>query len=143
MTTQDTEAAPKSRLLASQEQLSLRNYLRSFVSRMRSGDLGPLTIVIGLVIIAVIFQSQNSNFLTARNFVNLIPQMAGTTLIAFGVVFVLLLGEIDLSVGYVSAVGGVGMTLMLRPPTTTPWFVAIGAAVVITALIGGLHGTII
>ena len=69
---------------------------------LRSGELGALPIILGLIVIAVFFQSQNSNFLTDRNLVNLIVQMAGITTIAIGVVFVLLLGEIDLSIGYVS-----------------------------------------
>ena len=73
---------------------------------VRSGQLGSLPIIIGLIIIAIVFQSQNDHFLTASNFVNLIVQSAAFATIAMGIVFVLLLGEIDLSVGYVSGVGG-------------------------------------
>ena len=83
---------------------------------MKSGDLGSLPIILGLIAIAFIFQMLNQNYLTPRNFVNLIVQMAGITTIAIGVVFVLLLGEIDLSISYVSAVVAVFMTLRLRPP---------------------------
>jgi len=118
-------------------------YLRAYFKRVRSGDLGPLPIILGLVIIAVIFQWQNQNFLTARNFVNLIVQMAGITTIAYGVVFVLLLGEIDLSIGYVSAVAAVTMTLLLREPGGWPWYMAIGAALLIAAGIGLVQGSII
>ncbi|MCB9138576.1 MAG: sugar ABC transporter permease [Caldilineaceae bacterium] len=105
------------------------------------GDVLPL--VVGLVVIAVIFQSQNQNFLTARNFVNLIVQMAGICTIAYGVVFVLLLGELDLSVGYVSAVAAVSMALLLRDPTGWPWYAAITLVLLIAAGIGLLHGLII
>ena len=68
----------------------------------RGGELGSLPIIVGLIIIAIVFQSQNSNFLTAGNFVNLIVQSAAYAMIGMGIVFVLLLGEIDLSVGFVS-----------------------------------------
>ncbi len=81
---------------------SLADYGRRWWAGVRTGDLGSLPIVVGLILIAVIFQSQNSQFLTAGNFVNLIVQMAAITIIGMGIVFVLLLGEIDLSVGYVS-----------------------------------------
>lgn len=101
-------------LLASQQQQSLGDYMRGYFQRLTSGDLGSLPIIIGLIVIAIIFQSANQNFLTPRNFVNLILQMSGTTMIAYGVVFVLLLGDIDLSIGYVSAVGGVSVAILLK-----------------------------
>ena len=123
--------------------LSVGDYGRAYLRRLRAGDLGPLPIFCGLALIALIFQSQNQNFLTIRNFVNLIVQMAGITTIAYGVVFVLLLGEIDLSIGYVSAVAAVSMTLLLREPLAWPWWAAIGAALAAAAGIGLLHGLII
>ena len=82
---------------------------------VRSGQLGSLPIVVGLIIIAIVFQSQNDRFLTASNFVNLIVQSAAFATIAMGIVFVLLLGEIDLSVGYVSGVAGVIAAVLLIP----------------------------
>lgn len=137
-------------LLASQAPQSAGDYVRAYLKRVRQGDLGALPIIIGLIIIAIIFQSANQNYLTPRNFVSLILQMAGIATIAFGVVYVLLLGEIDLSVSYVSAVVGVGMTLMLRPPAQWPewvpdfpWFMAIPIALILALVIGWLHGTII
>ena len=74
---------------------------------LKAGDVGVLPVLLGLAIIVVFFYSQNENFLTAGNFTNLITQMAGVTTIAIGVVFVLLVGEIDLSIGYVSGIAGV------------------------------------
>lgn len=121
----------------------MADYGRAYARRLRSGDLGVLPIFGGLALIALIFQSQNANFLTARNFVNLIVQMAGITTIAYGVVFVLLLGEIDLSIGYVSAVAAVSMTLLLREPVAWPWWAAISTAITAAAGIGLLHGLII
>jgi len=100
-----------------------------------------LPVTLGLVLIAVVFQSQNANFLTARNFVNLIVQMAPVVVIAYGLVFVLLLGEIDLSVAYVSAVAGVGITILLR--AGVPWPAAAAAALVATAAIGLAQGLVV
>ncbi len=94
---------------------SLADYGRRWWAGVRTGDLGSLPIVVGLILIAIIFQSQNSQFLTAGNFVNLIVQMAAITIIGMGIVFVLLLGEIDLSVGYVSGVAGVTTALLMNP----------------------------
>ncbi len=94
--------------------------------------------------IVVIFSSKNENFLTAGNFVNLMVQMAGVTTIAIGVVFVLLLGEIDLSVGFVSGVAGVTAAKLVLPDANqTSAFVAIAAALLVGAAIGLLQGTIV
>ncbi|HLA44992.1 MAG TPA: hypothetical protein VJZ27_16215, partial [Aggregatilineales bacterium] len=140
----DTTAKPKNPLLASSETPSLGDFLRNYLQKIASGDLGSLPIIIGLIFIAAIFQYQNSNFLTSRNFVNLIAQMAGTAMIAYGVVFVLLIGEIDLSIGYVSAIAGVSVAVMLRDPDGAwNWYTAIPVALLIAAGIGLLKGTII
>lgn len=127
-----------------QRRASLNDYLRGYLRRITSGDIGSLPIIIGLIVIAVIFQSQNSNFLTPRNFVNLILQMAGITMMAYGVVFVLLLGEIDLSIGYVSAICGVTVAMLLRDPAAGwTWYTAIPVGLLATAGIGLLQGWII
>jgi D-xylose transport system permease protein len=119
-------------------------YARRWWDNVRSGDLGSLPIIVGLVIIAIIFQSQNDRFLTAGNFVNLMIQGAAFATIAMGVVFVLLLGEIDLSIGYVSGVAGVLCTLLLLPDgnEVSP-VIALVLALGAGAAIGALHGVII
>ena len=71
---------------------TLGAYAHSWWVGVKSGELGSLPIVVGLIIIAVVFQTQNSNFLTAGNFVNLIVQEAAFATIGMGIVFVLLLG---------------------------------------------------
>ena len=90
-------------------------YARSWWTGVKSGDLGSLPIIVGLIIIAIVFQTQNDRFLTASNFVNLLVQTAPYAVIAMGVTFALLLGEIDLSIGFVSGVGGVLTALLLTP----------------------------
>jgi D-xylose transport system permease protein len=123
---------------------TLGAYARRWWTDVRSGELGSLPIIVGLIIIAIVFQVQNSNFLTAGNFVNLIVQSAAYALVAMGIVFVLLLGEIDLSVGFVSGVGGVLVALLLLPdgnelPTAVALALALGAGLAI----GTFHGLLI
>jgi D-xylose transport system permease protein len=123
---------------------TLSGYLRRWWQKVRAGDLGSLPIVVGLVVIVIVFGTLDDVFLTERNFTNLLLQMAPVATIAIGIVFVLLIGEIDLSVAYVSAVGGVVMTLLIRPDDPgLPWFVAIAAALLVTVIIGSLHALII
>lgn len=123
---------------------TLTTYVQGWLGRVRSGELGALPIIIGLVVIFIIFGLLNDTFLTERNFTNLLLQMAVFATIAIGVVFVLLIGEIDLSVAYVSAVGGVVMTLLLRPGSPGwPWWLAVGAALLVTTAIGFVHAIII
>jgi D-xylose transport system permease protein len=122
----------------------LAGAVRDWWTDIRSGQLGSLPIIVGLIIIAIVFQSQNDRFLTASNFVNLIVQSAAFATIAMGIVFVLLLGEIDLSVGYVSGVGGVIAAVLLIPDgneVSTP--IAVALALGSGIGIGVLHGLII
>jgi D-xylose transport system permease protein len=122
----------------------LRGAFDRWWTDVRGGQLGSLPIIVGLVIIAVVFQSQNDRFLTASNFVNLIVQSAAFATVAMGIVFVLLLGEIDLSVGYVSGVAGVIAAVMLIPDgNDVPTWVAVGLALGSGVAIGTLHGVII
>ncbi|MBX6343332.1 MAG: sugar ABC transporter permease, partial [Thermomicrobiaceae bacterium] len=83
--------------------------------RITQGDFGPLPVLLGLVVIAIVFQIANSHFLTALNLTNLMIQIAAVGTIAVGVTLVLLLGEIDLSVGAVSGLAaGVMAVLVTR-----------------------------
>jgi D-xylose transport system permease protein len=80
---------------------SVLDHARRRWEAIKAGDVGTLPVILGLILIVAFFYSQNDNYLTAGNFTNLMVQMAAVTTIAIGVVFVLLLGEIDLSIGYV------------------------------------------
>ena len=82
------------------------DYARTLWSRVLAGQSGVLPVVLGVILIAVIFQSQNAKFLSAGNLVNLLVQGSVFMLIGMGEVFVLLLGEIDLSLGFVAGIGG-------------------------------------
>lgn len=117
----------------------VRGALATFTLRIRGGDLGSLPVVIGLVLIAVIFQILNPNFLSANNLVNLTLQAAPIGVIAIGIVLVLLLGELDLSVGSVSglasAILGVGMVRLQWPIV-----LAVVVALAVGAAVGLLYG---
>src|SRR5690349_5772296 len=119
----------------------LRGYFRQWLDNVRGGELGVLPIIVGIVVIGIYFQARNSNFLTAGNFVNLIAQMSPFAIIGMGLVFVLLLGEIDLSVGYVSGMGGVIAAVLLQPDGNqwATWS-AIGAALLVGCGIGLFQG---
>ena len=139
----------QSALLDSQKEQTPGEYIRDQWQRIRGGDLGSLPVLFGLIIIGIFFQSQEPVFLTPRNVVAIVVQMAGIAIISYGIVFVLLLGEIDLSVSYISAVGGVGVAILLRDSLTydylawMDWWNVIPIALAITTLIGFIQGSII
>ncbi|MEU3183725.1 sugar ABC transporter permease [Streptomyces sp. NPDC006923] len=114
-------------------------YISEFKRKIRAGDLGSIPVIIGLIIICVVFQSLNSNFLTAGNISNISVAMVGTGMIAVGIVFVLLLGEIDLSVGSVSGVSGALVAVLSVSHGMNEWL-ALVIAIVSGAVIGAVHG---
>src|SRR5690349_7953570 len=119
----------------------LRGYWVIFRRRVRGGELGALPVVIGLVVIWTIFVSQEPRFLSAQNLTNLLLQVAATGTISVGIVLVLLLGEIDLSVGSVSGLCACVLAV-LNIKQGWPVVPAIIAAVLVGTVIGLLHGLI-
>ena len=118
---------------------------RRAYDNLRTGNLGIVPIVIGLAFIVVFFSFKATNFFTADNFNNIIVQMAGLTMLAFGVVFVLLLGEIDLSIGYLSGIAALAVAEFQLPGSghAYPGIVAIAIAVGLCAFIGGVQGSVV
>ncbi|WUC83942.1 sugar ABC transporter permease [Streptomyces sp. NBC_00536] len=114
-------------------------YLNEFGRKLKSGDLGSVPVVLGLIIIWSIFQSLNSHFLGPENLTNIAITMTATGMIAVGIIFVLLLGEIDLSVGSVSGVSGAIVAVLAVTHGVNEWL-AILAAIAGGALIGAVHG---
>ena len=112
---------------------------------IRTGNLGPLPIIVGLAIVVILFGFTATNFFTSVNFVNLIEETAGTAMLAYGVVFVLLLGEIDLSIGYVAGIGALIVAELQLPGSghQLPGILAMAIAVAACAAIGLLQGGII
>jgi D-xylose transport system permease protein len=114
------------------------------VGNVKSGNLGVLPVVIGEILIVTYFSFTATNFFTAGNFVNVILQMAGVTMIAFGVVFVLLIAEIDLSIGYLSGIAALtAATLQLPDGRNYPGWVCILVALGVVAVIGAAQGTVV
>jgi D-xylose transport system permease protein len=142
-----TQAAEARAQLAVSPELvagSVPEYLRASLSRIRAGQVGVLPVVGGLLLVSVIFQSLNSQFLTAGNLVNLLVQAAVFSVLAMGEIYALLLGEIDLSIGFVAALGGVVLAELLKPSGLDwPWWAAILVALLVCAAIGVLQGSII
>jgi D-xylose transport system permease protein len=130
-----------------QEPTGLAGYYRKALDNAKSGNLGVLPIVLGEIAIVIFFTFKATNFFTAENFINIVIQMAGTTMLAYGVVFVLLLGEIDLSISYVSGVGALAAAEFVLPGSghVIPGggLVAIAAALAICAAIGAAQGSVV
>jgi D-xylose transport system permease protein len=139
-----TVAAPPPAAPTAGNAQTIGAYARNWWIGVKSGDLGSLPIFVGLIIICLVFQSQNDRFLTAGNFVNLLVQTAPYAVIAMGVTFALLLGEIDLSIGFVSGVGGVLTAILLTPDDNVmPTPVVLAIVLAAGFGIGTLHGLII
>jgi D-xylose transport system permease protein len=142
-----TQAAEARAQLAVSPELvagSVPEYFRASLSRIRAGQVGVLPVVAGLLLVSVIFQSLNSQFLTAGNLVNLLVQAAVFSVLAMAEIYALLLGEIDLSIGFVAALGGVVLAELLKPSGLDwPWWAAILVALLVCAAIGVLQGSII
>ncbi len=143
---QQTTPAPQGATVARDPRLimdgsGLGGLVRGALRRLRSGELGPLPVLVGLIVIAGVFWSLNPKFLTAQNLSNLTLQIVAVGFMACGVIMVLLLGEIDLSVGSVAGVCGVIVTLLA---VNYQWneIAAIVVAILAGTLIGTLHGTI-
>lgn len=115
--------------------------LAALRSRIRSGELGSLPVIIGLVVIWLVFQSLNSNFLSSRNLSNLLLDSAAIGTISVGVVMVLLLGEIDLSVGSVAGVSAAVFTVGF---VSSGWAIGVAmvASLVVGAAIGAFYGVL-
>ncbi|WP_329182308.1 MULTISPECIES: sugar ABC transporter permease [unclassified Streptomyces] len=125
------------RLLVREE--GFKGYLTEFKRKLKGGELGSIPVIVALIIIWTIFQLKNSLFLSSGNMVNIGYYLAGTGMLAVGLVFVLLLGEIDLSVASVSGLAAAVFASLSVSHGMNPWL-----AVVLTILtgiaIGAVHG---
>ena len=121
---------------------SLGEYLRAWWLRVRSGNSGVLPVVLAIVVVAVSFQVANSQFLSALNLVNLFEQSTVYMVLAMAEIFALLLGEIDLSVGLVMALGSVLVAELVQPDGANwPWWAAIIAALLACSAVGAIQAS--
>ncbi|MET9800301.1 sugar ABC transporter permease [Streptomyces sp. NPDC006368] len=114
-------------------------HARAWRDRLRGGELGSLPVLLSLAAIWIIFVSLDEKFLSPRNLSNLSVDIVGTGLIAVGVVFVLLLGEIDLSVGSVSGLAAAAFAV-LNVRHGLPEGLAVLIAVILGMAVGAVHG---
>ncbi|MER5464959.1 sugar ABC transporter permease [Streptomyces sp. NPDC002668] len=133
----DAVTAVDPRLLVREQ--GFAGYISEFKRKLHSGDLGSIPVVIGLIVICAVFQSMNSNFLSAKNLSDISVAMVATGMMAVGIIFVLLLGEIDLSVGSVSGVSGAIVAVMSVTHGMNEWL-SVVVAIASGAAIGALHG---
>jgi len=118
---------------------SLGGTLHSYIRHLRNGETGSVPAVVGALVLMVIFGVAQSNFLSSSNLVDIVQQAAPTTIMAMGLVFVLLLGEIDLSAGVVgSTAAAFGAVLSVRHGM--PWYVAVLGSAAFGAVVGLLLG---
>ena len=146
-------AAPGIGLPPEQETEERAGLWQRALDNVRTGNLGILPIVLGLIFIVVFFSFKATNFFTADNFNNIIIQTAGTAMLAYGVVFVLLLGEIDLSIGYLSGLAAVAVAELQLPGgdhdapfgiiAPVSGLIAIPIAVAIAGALGAGQGAIV
>ncbi|SNX71132.1 D-xylose transport system permease protein [Cereibacter ovatus] len=120
----------------------LSGALRGFFDRVRSGDLGMLPVVVGLVVISTVFSTLNPVFLAPNNLVNLLFDAATVGFISLGIVCVLMLGQIDLSVGSMSGLAS-AMLGVLWVNFGLPLPAAIAAALGAGALVGLAYGVLL
>jgi D-xylose transport system permease protein len=121
---------------------TLKGAATDYWSRVKAGDIGSLPAILGLVVLCLVFGSMSSVFLTPGNLANLITQAAAVIVIAMGLVFVLLLGEIDLSAGYTAGVTGAVLVILITNEGQ-PWYVALVASIAVGVLLGFLLGTLV
>jgi D-xylose transport system permease protein len=116
--------------------------VRDYVARIRGGDLGALPAVLGLIVLCTFFGIMRPAFFSEGNFANLFTQGAGVAVIAMGLVFVLLLGEIDLSAGFAAGVCAAVLAQVVAV-RGFPWYVAVLAALATGIVIGLILGFLV
>jgi D-xylose transport system permease protein len=138
-------AAPAEVQAAATEDQSFGAVLRGRWEAFKGGDVGSAPVIVGIIAITIFFTEKTDIFFSAVNFQNLIGQMAGLTVIAVGIVFVLLIGEIDLSVGYLSGLCSVAVAEFQLAGSSHdyPGLVAIAIAIAVGAGYGAVQGSIV
>ena len=124
------------------EPMGVRGYFHNYLLRVRGGDMGSLPAVGGLIVLVVFFLIVESGFGSLNNFANMFREGTGTIFIAMGLVFVLLLGEIDLAAGYTAGICASVMARMMDGYGWN-WYLTIPTAIVTGLVIGLLIGVIV
>jgi D-xylose transport system permease protein len=124
-------------------QATFSETVREYVARVRGGDVGPLPAILGLAVLLVVFSAlRPETFTNSFNFANLLIQSAPVIVIAMGLVFVLLIGEIDLSAGYTAGVAG-AMLGVVATRNDYPWWIGVIVCLATGAFIGLVIGILV
>jgi D-xylose transport system permease protein len=126
----------------SRQAATIADSARDYVNRLRGGDMGSLPAILGLIVLFIVFSSLHDRFLTTYNMANLVIQSAYIVVLAMGLVFVLLLGEIDLSAGVAGGASATIIALMLIDYDWT-WWLATLAGIASGAVIGLAIGALV
>jgi len=121
---------------------TLKTATSDYWARIKSGDIGSLPAVLGLVALCAVFTALSSSFLTPGNFANLLTQAAGVIVIAMGLIFVLLLGDIDLSAGYSAGVSGAVLVILVSNHHWG-WAPALGVSIIAGVVMGSVIGSLV
>jgi D-xylose transport system permease protein len=121
---------------------SVGSYLRDYVDRVRGGDIGSLPAIFGLIALVAVFSALRPVFYSPTNINNLLQQGAPVAVIAMGLVFVLLLGEIDLSAGFASGVSAAVMAILMAE-RGWQWPLAVAGGLLTGLVIGTVIGTLV
>ena len=124
------------------ESATIKGAAADYWSRVKAGDIGALPAILGLVALCAIFGAMSDVFLTPGNFANLLTQAAAVIVIAMGLVFVLLLGEIDLSAGYAAGVSGAVLVILVTNHEVA-WYIAFPVSILVGALLGFVLGSLV
>ena len=124
------------------QDLSIKQSATDWWSKVKAGQVGALPALLGLFVLCIVFGTQSSVFLTPGNLANLLTQAAAVIVIAMGLVFVLLLGEIDLSAGYAAGVYGALLVIMITE-MDYPWYLAFPISVLAGVLLGAVIGYLV
>ena len=124
------------------ESPTLKGAAADYSSRVKAGDIGALPAILGLIALCGIFGAMSNVFLIPGNFANLLTQAAAVIVIAMGLVFVLLLGEIDLSAGYAAGVSGAVLVILITNHQVA-WYIAFPISIVAGGLLGFILGSLI
>jgi D-xylose transport system permease protein len=128
---------------SSEHVVSTRHSLSQQVRRVWQGDNGSIPILVGLAALVIYFQIQNSVFLTPENLTNLLIQACFFVLLSMAEIWLLLLGEIDLSLGFVAGIGAAFAVILVDTKYNWPWWLAILVALAITTGIATLSGELV
>ena len=124
------------------ESPTLKGAAADYWSRVKAGDIGALPAILGLIALCGIFGAMSNVFLTPGNFANLLTQAAAVIVIAMGLVFVLLLGEIDLSAGYAAGVSGAVLVILITNHQVA-WYIAFPISIAVGGLLGFILGSLV